>query len=102
MSLPETLTSALNKRSAIPPAPARRERGDRLLYWCACAVTALTASMAILAVAIAAVVLDSVAADHGRAEQLLYQALRTVISEAPPPRRSTHARRRSDAHQRDL
>jgi transcriptional regulator with XRE-family HTH domain len=53
--------------------------------------------------AIAAVVLDSVAADHGRAEQLLYQALRAVISEAPlQPRRSTQARRRSNAHQRDL
>lgn len=34
--------------------------------------------------ALAAVVLDSVAADHERAEQLLYKALRSVISEAPP------------------
>jgi transcriptional regulator with XRE-family HTH domain len=52
--------------------------------------------------AIAAVVLDSVAADHRRAEQLLYQALRTVISAAPePPRRGTNARRRGDA-QREL
>jgi transcriptional regulator with XRE-family HTH domain len=32
--------------------------------------------------AIAAVVLDSVAADHQRAEQLLYEALRTVIYRA--------------------
>ena len=48
--------------------------------------------------AIAAVVLDSVAADHKRAEQLLYQALRRVISEAPAqPRRGTHSRRRGDA-----
>jgi transcriptional regulator with XRE-family HTH domain len=52
--------------------------------------------------AIAAVVLDSVAADHRRAEQLLYQALRAVISAAPPPRRATNARRRGDARQREL
>jgi transcriptional regulator with XRE-family HTH domain len=32
---------------------------------------------------IAAVVLDSVAADHARAEQLLYRALRYVINAAP-------------------
>ena len=44
-------------RSAIPPPSGRAPRRDRLLYWCACAVTALTASIAILAVAIAAVVL---------------------------------------------
>jgi transcriptional regulator with XRE-family HTH domain len=47
--------------------------------------------------AIAAVVLDSVAADHRQAEQLLYEALRVVISAAPPPppRRKRHQRERA-------
>lgn len=45
--------------------------------------------------ALVAVVLDSVAADHRQAEQLLYEALRALISDAPPcPRRSTQSRRR--------
>lgn len=51
--------------------------------------------------AIAAVVLDSVAADHRRAEQLLYEALRAVISTAPP-QRSAAARRRTPPRQRDV
>ena len=45
--------------------------------------------------ALVAVVLDSVAADHRQAEQLLYQALRALISDAPPSaRRSAQSRRR--------
>jgi transcriptional regulator with XRE-family HTH domain len=45
--------------------------------------------------ALVAVVLDSVAADHRQAEQLLYAALRALISEAPPAmRRSAQSRRR--------
>jgi len=51
--------------------------------------------------AIAAVVLDSVAADHRRAEQLLYEALRAVISTAPP-QRGAAARRRTPPRQRDV
>lgn len=46
--------------------------------------------------ALVAVVLDSVAADHRQAEQLLYQALRVLISDAPPlARRSSPSRRRA-------
>lgn len=45
--------------------------------------------------ALAAVVLDSVAADRRQAETLLYQALRVLICDAPaPPRRSAQSRRR--------
>ena len=46
--------------------------------------------------ALVAVVLDSVAADHRQAEQLLYQALRVLICDAPPtpPRRGAQSRRR--------
>jgi transcriptional regulator with XRE-family HTH domain len=44
--------------------------------------------------ALAAVVLDSVAADHQRAEQLLYEALRTLIGAAPPRPRRRDTRRR--------
>jgi transcriptional regulator with XRE-family HTH domain len=45
--------------------------------------------------ALVAVVLDSVAADHRQAEQLLYAALRALISDAPPAaRRSAQSRRR--------
>ena len=45
--------------------------------------------------ALVAVVLDSVAADRRQAEQLLYQALRVLICDAPePPRRSAQSRRR--------
>jgi hypothetical protein len=47
----------MEKRSAIPPASSRASRADRLLYLCAGLITALTASVAILAVAISAVVL---------------------------------------------
>ncbi len=52
--------------------------------------------------AIAAVVLDSVAADHERAEQLLYRALRSVISAAPPRQRGASSRRRAPPRQREL
>jgi transcriptional regulator with XRE-family HTH domain len=45
--------------------------------------------------ALVAVVLDSVAADHRQAEQLLYQALRVLICDAPAlPRRGAQSRRR--------
>jgi transcriptional regulator with XRE-family HTH domain len=44
---------------------------------------------------IAALVLDSVAADHQRAEQLLYRALKSVISEAPARGYRAAGRRRS-------
>ena len=45
--------------------------------------------------ALVAVVLDSVAADRRQAEQLLYQALRVLICDAPaPPRRGAQSRRR--------
>ena len=45
--------------------------------------------------ALAAVVLDSVAADRRQAETLLYQALRVLICNAPAPaRRSAQSRRR--------
>ena len=45
--------------------------------------------------ALAAVVLDSVAADRRQAETLLYQALRVLICDAPAPtRRSAQSRRR--------
>jgi transcriptional regulator with XRE-family HTH domain len=44
--------------------------------------------------ALAAVVLDSVAADHRQAEQLLYAALRALISDAPPAARRTAPSRR--------
>ena len=44
--------------------------------------------------AIAAIVLDSVAADHQQAEQLLYHALRCVISTAPPTPRARSNRAR--------
>jgi hypothetical protein len=55
--LRESLPVAAEWRSAIPAVSAKRHQADRLLYWCAGAVTVLTASIAILAVAIAAVVL---------------------------------------------
>jgi transcriptional regulator with XRE-family HTH domain len=45
--------------------------------------------------AIAAIVLDSVAADHEQAEQLLYRALRCVISGAPPGSRGRLSRTRT-------
>ena len=45
--------------------------------------------------AIAAIVLDSVAADHEQAEQLLYRALRCVISGAPPGSRGRLSRTRA-------
>jgi transcriptional regulator with XRE-family HTH domain len=49
--------------------------------------------------ALAAVVLDSVAADHRQAEQLLYQALRVLICDAPAPlRRGAQPRRRVPPH----
>ena len=44
--------------------------------------------------AIAAIVLDSVAADHQQAEQLLYRALRYVISAAPATPRGRSGRTR--------
>jgi transcriptional regulator with XRE-family HTH domain len=44
---------------------------------------------------LAAVVLDSVAADHLRAEELLYSALRSLISAAPPRARRAPARKRT-------
>jgi transcriptional regulator with XRE-family HTH domain len=50
---------------------------------------------------IAAVVLDSVAADHARAEALLYRALKSVISETPRPRRAA-SRRRASPRQHEL
>jgi hypothetical protein len=59
VSLRESLPSAAERRSAIPSASTKRNQADRLLYWCAGAVTVLTASIAILAVAIAAVVLGA-------------------------------------------
>ena len=49
--------------------------------------------------ALVAVVLDSVAADRRQAEQLLYQALRVLICDAPaPPRRGAQSRRRVPPH----
>jgi transcriptional regulator with XRE-family HTH domain len=53
--------------------------------------------------AIAALVLDSVATDHERAEQLLYKALRAVISHAPARRRAgTSHHRRISPRQREI
>ena len=53
--------------------------------------------------AIAAIVLDSVAADHEQAEQLLYKALRTVISHAPARRHTgTSHHRRIPPRRRDF
>ena len=54
MSLQESMRTS--RWNAIPPA-VRAARSDRLFYRCACIATALTAAVAILAVAIAAVVL---------------------------------------------
>ena len=54
MSLQESMRTS--RWNAIPPA-VRAARSDRLFYRCACVVTALTAAVAILAVAITAVVL---------------------------------------------
>jgi transcriptional regulator with XRE-family HTH domain len=51
---------------------------------------------------IAAVVLDSVAADHARAEQLLYGALKSVISEAPPRGHRSAGRRRTTSRQHEF
>jgi transcriptional regulator with XRE-family HTH domain len=52
---------------------------------------------------LAAVVLDSVASDHLRAEQLLYGALRTVISESPSqPRGHRSNRKRAPNRKRTL
>jgi len=48
--------------------------------------------------ALVAVVLDSVAADHRQAEQLLYQALRALICDAPTPPRRGAPRRRPPQH----
>jgi transcriptional regulator with XRE-family HTH domain len=50
---------------------------------------------------IAAVVLDSVAADHELAERLLYRALKRVISEAPPRARRSAGRRRALSQRND-
>jgi len=103
IGLPAGLVSAWEQGSALPTlsqlnATMRVLQGD---VQCALnLIEGVSVSDAILPApptpeALVAVVLDSVAADRRQAEQLLYQALRVLICDAPtPPRRSASSRRR--------
>ena len=100
VGLDQSLVSAWERGRALPAltelnATMRVLHGD---VQCALnLIEGVGAGAAILpeqptAESIAAVVLDSVAADHERAEQLLYKALRRVINSAPAGPRSRWGR----------
>ena len=112
IGLPSGLVSAWEQGRALPTlsqlnATMRVLGGD---VQCALnLIEGVSTSAAILPApptpeALAAVVLDSVAADHRQAEQLLYQALRVLICDAPPapPRRGGQSRQRGDLRRRDV
>jgi transcriptional regulator with XRE-family HTH domain len=112
IGLPPGLVSAWEQGRALPTlsqlnATMRVLQGD---VQCALnLIEGVSASAAILPApptpeALVAVVLDSVAADHRQAEQLLDQALRVLICDAPPapPRRGGQSRQRGDLRRRDV
>jgi transcriptional regulator with XRE-family HTH domain len=109
IGLPPGLVSAWEQGRALP-TPSQLNATMRVLggdVQCALnLIEGVDASAAILPTpptpeALAAVVLDSVAADHRQAEQLLYQALRVLICDAPAPaRRGAQTRRRMPPQQR--
>jgi transcriptional regulator with XRE-family HTH domain len=100
IGLPPSLVSAW-EQGRVLPTPSQLNATMRVLggdVQCALnLIEGVGAGAAILPApptpeALAAVVLDSVAADHRQAEQLLYQALRVLICDAP-----ARARRRGSA-----
>src|SRR4051812_25530197 len=108
IGLPPSLVSAWEQGRALP-TPSQLNAAMRVLQGdVQCAlnlIEGVDVSAAILPAlptpeALVAVVLDSVA-DRRQAEQLLYQALRVLICDAPAlPRRSAQSRRRGDVRRR--